>query len=336
MRETDLRTTYLGLELANPVVAAASPLTGAVDTLLELEDAGAAAVVLPSLFEEQIEHEAMAVHHGLEFGAEHHSEVTGGYFPELDDYNTGPDDYLATLTAAKANLSIPVIASLNGDSTGGWVHYAKVLEDEGADAIELNVYLIAADVDATGADVERRYLELVSEVRAAVQVPLAVKVGPYFSSPANMAKRLVESGADGLVLFNRFYQPDIDLDELTTTPNLKLSTPEEMRLVLRWMAILCGRIDGSLAATTGVHDAEAVVKLILAGADVAMLASSLLLHGTAHLGTVLEGLRTWFTERDYESVAQARGSLGQQSSPDPSAFERVNYMKALVTYSTSR
>jgi dihydroorotate dehydrogenase (fumarate) len=332
--ETDLSTRYLGLELANPIVASASPVTGEIDTLLELEEAGVAAVVLPSLFEEQIEHDTMAVHHGLEFGAEHHGEVFGGYFPELDTYNTGPDHYLETLAAAKAQLKVPVIASLNGASTGGWTHYAKVLQDAGADALELNIYLIAADMSASGAEVEDQYLELVAAVSDTVTLPLAVKIGPYFSSPAHMAKRLVDAGADGLVLFNRFYQPDIDLEELSTIPNLVLSSPHEMRLVLRWMAILCGRIDASLAATTGVHDADAVVKLILAGADVTMMASALLLNGPGHVATVLHEVRRWFNERDYVSVAQARGSLSQQSSPDPSAFERVNYMKALVSYSS--
>lgn len=333
---TDLSTQYLGLELKNPVVASASPLTGEISTLLELEEAGVAAVVLPSLFEEQIEHDDMALHHGLDFGAEQHGEVFGGYFPELGTYNTGPDHYLDTLTAAKNELTIPVIASLNGTSTGGWIRYANLLEEAGADALELNVYLIAADPSATGAEVEDQYLELVAAVRKAVALPLAVKVGPYFSSPAHMAKRLVEAGADGLVLFNRFYQPDIDLEELTTTPNLVLSSPHEMRLVLRWMAILAGRVDASLAATTGIHDAEAVIKLILAGAHVTMMTSALLVRGPRHVAKVLDGVRSWFSERDYVSVAQARGSLSQQSSPDPSAFERVNYMKTLAAYSKSR
>ncbi len=332
--DTDMATSYLGLELANPIVASASPLTGSADTLIQLQEAGVAAVVLPSLFEEQIEHDAMALHAGIEFGADQVSEVFGGYFPELDTYNTGPERYLDNLRTAKAELDVPVIASLNGTSVGGWTHFAKVLQDEGADALELNVYLVAADVDVSGAEVEDRYLSLVTSVRAAVDVPLAVKVGPYFSSPGHMARRLVDAGADGLVLFNRFYQPDFDLDSLTTTPNLVLSTPAEMRLVLRWMAILHGRVDASLAATTGVHDADAVVKLVLAGADVAMMTSALLQHGAGHVATVLGGVRRWFSERDYVSLDQARGSLSQLSSPDPSAFERANYMQSLVSYST--
>ncbi len=333
-RETDMRTQYLGLELDNPVVASASPLTGSADTLAQLEEAGVAAVVLPSLFEEQIEHEAMAIHQGLEFGAEITSEVFGGFFPELDSYNTGPDHYLDNLRRARTELSVPVIASLNGTSVGGWTHFAKVLENEGADALELNVYLVAADVAVSGAEVEDRYLQLVSSVREAVDIPLAVKVGPYFSSPGHMARRLADAGADGLVLFNRFYQPDLDLASLTTTPNLVLSIPTEMRLVLRWMAILHGRVDASLAATTGVHDAEAVVKLMLAGADVAMMTSALLNLGPGHVATVLDGVQRWFSDREYVSIDQARGSLSQLSSPDPSAFERANYMHALVSYST--
>lgn len=332
---TDLSTRYLGLELANPIVASASPLTGRLDTLHALEQAGAAAVVLPSLFEEQIEHDAMALHHGLQFGADQHGEVFGGYFPDLDTYNTGPDRYLENLTNAKNELSIPVIASLNGTSPGGWTHYANLLEDAGADALELNIYLIAADPNTSGADVEDQYLQLVAAVRSTVEIPLAVKVGPYFSSPANMARRLVDAGADGLVLFNRFYQPDIDLDELTTTPNLALSSPNEMRLVLRWMAILAGRLDASLAATTGIHHAGAVVKMILAGADVTMMTSALLLHGPDHVTTVLSGVADWFNEREYHSVAQARASLSQQSSPDPTAFERANYLMNLASYSST-
>lgn len=331
---TDLSTRYLGLELANPVVASASPLTGRLDTLHALEHAGAAAVVLPSLFEEQIEHDAIALHQGLQFGADQHGEVFGGYFPDLDTYNTGPDRYLQTLTAAKNELGIPVMASLNGTSSGGWTHYANVLEDAGADALELNIYLIAADPSVSSADVEDQYLQLVAAVRSTVEIPLAVKIGPYFSSPANMARRLVDAGADGLVLFNRFYQPDIDLDELTTSPNLALSSPNEMRLVLRWMAILAGRLDVSLAATTGIHDADAVVKMILAGADVAMMTSALLMYGPDHITTVLSEMAGWFNEREYHSVAQARASLSQQTSPDPTAFERANYLMNLASYAS--
>ena len=330
----DLATRYLGLDLSGPIVPSASPLTGSMDSLRRLEASGASAVVLPSLFEEQVEHEAMAVHHSIEFGAESFAEATGGYFPEMDGYNTGPQHYLDHLAEAKGALGIPVIASLNGTSRGGWTLYARLCEEAGADALELNIYLVAADITTTADQVERQYLDLFEAVAAAVSIPLAAKVGPFFSAMANMASRLVSAGADGLVLFNRFYQPDMDLDEMEVRPNLVLSSQEEMRLVLRWMAILHGRLDTSLAATTGVHSAEDVVKLILAGADVAMMASALLLHGPEHLGTVLERVRAWFVDHGYESVAQARGSLSQQHSPDPAAFERSNYMRTLISYSS--
>ena len=330
----NLATKYLGMDLINPIVPSSSPLTRQVDTLLQLEAAGAAAVVLPSLFEEQIEHDAMAVHAALDYGSEISAESVGGYFPEMDDYNTGASDYLGHLRAAKDALSIPVIASLNGDSAGGWTLYARILEDAGADALELNIYLIAADMERTGTQVADEYLRLVSRVREAVTIPLAVKVGPYFTSMANMARRLVDAGADGLVLFNRFYQPDIDLETLTVGPNLVLSTSTELRLVLRWMAILHGRINASLAATTGVHTSEDVLKLVLSGADITMMASALLKNGPGHVATVLDGVTRWLEDRDYLSLDQARGSLSQLASPDPSAFERSNYMHALIGYSS--
>ncbi len=329
---TDLTTTYLGLELANPIVASSSPLTGSIESLQQLESAGAAAVVLPSLFEEQVEHDLEVAEHETYFGSAISPESNDGYFPSLDTYNSGSDRYLDLLVEAKKALKIPVIASLNGTSDGGWVHYATELQDEGADAIELNVYHVAADPMLRPADVENRYLLLVESVRASIDVPLAVKIGPFFSSTGNMVKQLADAGADGVVLFNRFYQPDIDLDTLDVRPDLVLSSPSEMRLVLRWMAILHGRVDIDLAATTGVHDAEGVVKLILAGADVTMMASALLQHGPEHLATVLADVQRWFTERGYDSIGQARGSVSQTNVPDPSAFERANYMKTLVSY----
>ncbi len=331
---TDLSTTYLGLALAHPIVASSSPLTGNLDSLRRLEAAGAAAVVLPSLFEEQVEHDALAVDRGLEYGADANPEALGGYFPDLDDYNAGADAYVDLLVSAKRELAIPVIASLNGNSDGGWTHYATVLQDEGADALELNVYHVAADIDERSTDVEHRYLRLVESVRASIDIPLAVKIGPFFSSTGNMVARLAEAGADGVVLFNRFYQPDIDLDSLTVQPDLVLSSPAEMRLVLRWMAILHGRVDADLAATTGVHDAAGVIKLILAGADVTMMASALLRHGPEHLAVVLAEVRRWFTERDYADLDQARGSVSQANVPDASSFERANYMKTLVSSSS--
>ena len=332
----NLATNYLGLELKNPIVPSASPMTRELDSLLLLEAAGASAVVLPSLFEEQIEHETMAVHAALNFGAEISPESIGGYFPEMDYYNTGATDYIDKLKAAKEVLAIPVIASLNGTTAGGWTLYARVIEEAGADALELNIYLIAADPLHTGAQVEDEYLNLVETVRSAVTIPLAVKVGPYFSSMGNFANRLVSAGADGLVLFNRFYQPDIDLETLSVEPNLVLSTSEEMRLVLRWMALLHGRVDASLAATTGVHTPEDVLKLVLAGADVTMLASALLKYGPELITGLINGVSSWLEERGYESLDQARGSLSQQSSPDPEAFERANYMRTLVEYASGR
>ncbi len=332
----DLTTRYLGLELAHPLVPSASPLTGGIESLRRLEEAGAAAVVLPSLFEEQIEHEAMAVHESLEQGVAAYAEAAGGYLPEMEDYNTGPSSYLELIGQAKEALSIPVIGSLNGVSLGGWTLYAKLFEEAGADALEVNIYFVAADAEMTSAQVEDQYLELVSALRAAIEIPLAVKVGPFFSSMASFARRLAEAGADGLVLFNRFYQPDIDLEHLEVRPDLVLSTSEEMRLVLRWMAILRGRVNASLAATTGVHTSDDVVKLILAGADVTMMASALIENGPSHLTEVLAGVETWLEDHQYESVEQAKGSLSQEASPDPAAFERANYMRTLVTYSTEK
>jgi len=329
----DLRTTYLGLELANPLVPSASTLSSRIDTLKRLEDAGAAAVVMQSLFEEQIEHEEVQTHRVLEVGVESFAEAAS-FFPELEEYNTGPDEYLRHLEACKRELQIPVIGSLNGVSDGGWVRYAKLIQEAGADALELNVYFIAADPNETGSQVERRYLDLVTSVRENVSIPLAVKVGPYFSSMANMADRLVEAGADGLVVFNRFVQPDIDLETLEVEPSLHLSTSLELLLGLRWIAILHGRVEASLAATTGVHTAEDALKLLLAGADVTMMASALFRNGPEHLGVVLDGITKWLDEHDYASVEQMRGSVSQRSVKDPVAFARSNYMQMLVNYTS--
>jgi len=326
----DLRTTYLGLELSSPLVASASPLSADLDMLRRLEEAGAAAVVLPSLFEEQIEHEELHVNHLLEMGAGHVEAC--GYFPELDHYNTGPRAYLDHLEAARSAVDIPVIASLNGSSPGGWARYARLLEDAGAHAIELNAHLVPAHPSVTGVEVEARCLELVATVREATRLPLAVKIGPFFSSLPDMASRLVRSGADGLVLFNRFLEPDIDLETLEVTPTLHLSTSEEVRLPLRWIAILHGRVSCSLAATTGVHEAADALKLLLAGADVTMMASALIRHGPDRLRAVREGIVAWLEEHEYDSVAQLRGSMSQRSVTDPGDYERANYMKALAGY----
>ncbi len=327
----DLRSRYLGLELRNPIVAAASPMTSSLDSLKRLQDAGVAAVVLPSLFEEQLEHEEMATHNLMLSGAELSPEARG-FFPEMQNYNTGPDNYLKLIGDAKKALSVPVIPSLNGYTPGGWTRIAKQLEQAGADAIELNIYFLATDPADSSADVEQRYLDLVASVRGMVSIPVAVKVSPYFSAMANMAGRLAAAGASGLVLFNRFVQPDILLDELEVAPHLVLSTPDELRLALRWIAILRGRVKASLAATGGAHTAEDAIKLLLAGADCIMVASSLLRQGPAHAGTLVSGVEKWLAERDYSSVEQMKGSLSQQSCPDPAAFERSNYMKALTSY----
>lgn len=327
----NLETSYLGMRLKNPLVVAASPLGRDVDRLARLADAGAAAVVLPSLFEEQIEHDSLQVHAALEHGAESFPEALS-YLPEVEAYNTGPERYLDLVRRARKELSIPVIASLNGTSAGGWTSYARQLEDAGAHALELNVYIIAADINETSAQVEQRYLDTVAAVRETIDIPLAVKIGPYFSAMASMARRLVDAGADGLVLFNRFYQPDIDLERLEVVPDLRLSTSIELRLPLRWIAILRGRVHASLAATTGIHDHIDVVKMLLAGADVTMMASALLRHGPGRLTEMVAGLSEWLEDNDYLSVEQMQGSMSQESVPDPSSFERANYLETLASY----
>lgn len=328
MSTVDLRTRYLGLDLRNPIVASASPLTGNVDSLKRLRDAGVAAVVLPSLFEEQIEHEEMATHDLMLQGAELSPEARG-FFPDLAPSASGIDKYLTLITQAKRALDIPVIASLNGYTPGGWTQLARQFEQAGADAIELNVYFLATDPADTSEAVEQRYVDLVGSVKRLTTVPVAVKVAPYFSAFAHMARRLSAVGAAGLVLFNRFVQPDIMLDELEVAPHLVLSTSDELRLALRWIAILHGRLDASLAATGGAHSSDDVLKLLLSGADCVMLASALLQRGPGHVTALLQGIERWMAERDYTSVRQMKGSLSQRACPDPAAFERANYMKAL-------
>lgn len=327
----DLSTRYLGLQLSNPLVASASPLGQRIDTLRRLQDAGIAAVVLPSLFEEQIEHEEIQLHGALELGADSFAEALT-YLPEMEDYDLHSDAYLSHLEQTKADLEIPVIGSLNGISPGGWVAHAKRIQQAGADALELNVYFIAADPDETADAVEQRYIEMVQSVRAEISIPLAVKIGPFFSSLGHMAHRLIAAGADGLVLFNRFYQPDIDLDTLTVDPSLTLSTSEELRLPLRWVAILRGRIHASIAATTGVHTGADALKLLLAGADVAMMASALLENGPEHAATVLAEVTEWMAERGYRSVDQLRGSMSLERVPNPVAFARSNYAQVITSF----
>ena len=327
----NLGTKYLGLQLENPLVIAACPITGKIDWLKRLEEAGAAAAVMPSLFEEQIEHDEVEMTKLHEFGTESFAEALT-YFPEEQDYHTGPEEYLETITQAKKAVKMPLIASLNGTSTGGWVRYAKMMQEAGADAVELNIYYIATDTAMRGGDVEAQYLDLVAAVKQSLSIPLAVKIGPYFSAMANMAQRLTEAGADGLVLFNRFLQPDIDLETLAPNPKLLLSDPYELLLPLRWVGILRGRIDASLAVTSGIHDAHSLVKALLAGADVGMIASTIYQDGFDQIGRILRGLQEWMKEKEYDSVEQLKGSISQENCPDPEAFARGNYMKALTSF----
>jgi dihydroorotate dehydrogenase (fumarate) len=315
----DLRTRYLGLELPSPLVASSSPLTGTLDRLRRLEAAGAGAVVLPSLFEEELVPEALA-------------RADPG---ERAGYGAGPGAYLRLVERARETLSIPVVASLNGVSRGGWAGYASRLEEAGADALELNVYYVSSRPGLSGSDVEWHYLDVVRAVRRATGIPLAVKLSPYFSSLANMAGQLVEAGANGLVLFNRFYQPDLDVEAMEVRPALELSTSTELRLPLRWIAILHRRHRVSLAASTGVHTTEDVLKVLLAGADVAMMTSALLRNGPDHLRTVEVGLRDWMDRHGHETVDQLRGRLSQRSIPDPGTFERANYIKTLASHPAS-
>ncbi|MCC7366385.1 MAG: dihydroorotate dehydrogenase-like protein [Dehalococcoidia bacterium] len=329
----DLGTTYMGMRLATPVVPSASPLTEKLDVLHRLQAAGAGAVVLRSLFEEQIERTDMDIHEFLEQWTESCFEAQS-FFPPIPETRNIADTYLEHIASARRELSIPVIASLNGASPGGWTRYAKLMEDAGADAIELNIFLIPAGPDEDAEAVEQRYADLVASVRDTISVPLAVKIGPHFSAIPAMARKLALAGADGLVLFNRFVQPDIDLETLTVTPTVRLSTSAELSLPLRWLAILRRQASISLAATSGVHTTADVLKVLLAGGDIAMMASALLQHGPEHVGTVVAGLRAWMDEHGYSSVDQLKGSLAQQSIPDPTAYERSQYMQALSSYAT--
>ncbi len=331
----DLSTRYLGLDLRSPIVASSSPLTGAADSARLLEEAGAAAIVLPSLFEEEIVNEEIQLNRSLEAGSEQFAEALG-YFPTIDSFAGVGDRYLARLEKTKSQSAIPVIASLNATTAGGWVRYARLMQDAGADALELNLYRVAADPRRTAADMEAADLELIAAVRGSVTIPLAVKLSPYYSAFAAFAGRAVEQGADGLVLFNRFYQPDLDLDTLDVVARVDLSRPSELRLPMRWIAILRPQLPArvSLAATSGVHSGTDVVKALLVGADVAMITSALLVHGPGHVRTVEDELRAWMTDHEYGSVAQLRGSANQATVEDPFAFERANYMDTLHSWTT--
>lgn len=327
----DLTTSYLGLSLRSPFVASAGPVTGDPDMWRRLQDAGAAAVVLPSLFEEEIEHEAFTATHLAEFGADQHGEALSD-LPDLPVAEVGPARHLALVERAREALDIPVIASLNGTTPGGWVRYAKHLADAGADAIELNLYDIVVDPAIPSAEVEHRYVELVEEVRAEISVPLAVKIGPWFTALGNFATRLQDAGADGLVLFNRLYQPDIDLETLSVVPRLTLSVPSESRLSLHWIANLRDTLRCSIAASSGVHDGADAMKLLLAGADVVMSTSALLRHGPEHIQTMERFVRQWMLERDYDSVAELRGSVARHNVPDPQVYERANYYQVIHSW----
>lgn len=327
----DLSTQYLGLKLKNPLVASASPLSKKVDTVKKLEDAGIGAVVMYSLFEEQIIHESHALDYFLSHGTESFSEALT-YFPDMEHYNVGPDGYLDIIRKLKESVQVPVIASLNGISTGGWVDYARKMEQAGADALELNIYFLPTDLELEGIALEDAYVELVRSVRAQVKIPLAVKLSPYFTALPNFARKLVGAGANGLVLFNRFYQPDLDIETLEVVPDLVLSTSDELRLPLRWTAILYGRLQADLALTTGVHSVEDVVKATMAGARVSMMASELLSRGIGRVSEILADLEKWLETYEYHSIQQMLGSMSQQAVADPAAFERANYMKVLQSF----
>ena len=327
----DLSTTYLGYRLRSPLVASASPLSETVDGIKRLEDAGAGAVVLFSLFEEQLRQEQLALHHYLTYGTESHAEALT-YFPEPREFRVDSHGYLDLIRKAKSAVDIPIIASLNGTTPGRWVKFAKEIEDAGADALELNLYSVPTDMDVPGSQVEQNDVEVVNAVRRAISIPVAVKLSPYFSSMANMAKRFDDAGVSALVLFNRFYQPDIDLEALEVRPHILLSTPQAQRLPMRWIAILYGRVRADLAATGGIHTGQDAAKMLLAGAAVTMMASALLTHGSKHLRTVEQELREWMGENGYESVAQMRGALSQKHAEDPAVYERAQYLKGLSNF----
>jgi dihydroorotate dehydrogenase (fumarate) len=328
----DLATTYLGLPLRSPIVASASPLCDSIENIRRFEESGVGAVVLPSLFEEQLELESHAVDSDLSRGVESFAESLN-YFPSLHNYNLGPDAYLELIQKARHCVSIPVIASLNGTSTGGWIHHAKLIEQAGASALELNIYDIVTDPCHTGSKVEDDYFCLVKQIKESVSIPVAVKLSPFFTSTANVAKQLDEAGADGMVLFNRFYQPEIDIDALEIVPSLTLSQSQELLLRLHWVAILYGNVRANLAVTGGVHTGRDVLKAMMVGAHVAMMTSAFLQNGIRHANVVLHEMLRWMEEHEYESVVQMRGSLSRRSAPNPTAYERANYIRVLSSYS---
>ncbi len=327
----EMKTRYLGLDLKNPIVSSASPLNLTVDGARRTEDAGAAALVMPSLFEEQIQADANELDHYLTHGTHSFAEAMD-YFPDQEDYRLGPESYLEALRKVKESVSIPVVASLNGVSEGGWTRYAKHMEEAGADAIELNVYFIPTDPELSGREVEQIYVDVLASVKQSVGIPVSIKLSPFFSNMAEMAHRLDAAGADGLVLFNRFYQPDLDLDELVVRPNILLSTPHAMRLPLRWVAILHGRVRASLAASSGIHTGLDALKMLMAGADAVMVASLLFERGPGAVAGLLGEMQAWMEEREYESVEQLKGSMSQKSVAEPAAYERALYLKAIQSF----
>jgi len=326
----ELETTYLGLDLKNPLMAGASPLSKKADMVCRLEDAGASTVIMYSLFEEQIEHDSRALDYFLNRGTESFAEAMT-YFPDLNNYNVGPDDYLALIQKLKSKVEIPIIASLNGFGPGGWVETARKIEQAGADALELNVYFLAADLETSSQELEESYIELVSDVRSQVHIPLAVKLSPYFSALPNLAQNLVRAGANGFVLFNRFMQPDLDIETLVVEPRAEPSTSSDLRLPLRWVSILSGRIEADLSLSGGVHNATDVVKAVMAGADSVQMVSALLTHGPDHLKETLDALKAWMDTYEYASVKQMQGNMSQKNVKDPSAFERAQYMRMLTS-----
>ncbi|MGD8398062.1 MAG: dihydroorotate dehydrogenase-like protein [Anaerolineae bacterium] len=330
----DLTTTYMGLELRNPVVPSASPLSAELDNIKRMEDAGAGAVTLHSLFEEQITAESEALAHYLEQGTDSYREALT-YFPPVEDYHRAPEEYVEHIRRAKESVDIPIIASLNGITPGGWVDYGKLFEEAGADALELNIYFIPTDFHLMSYDVEDLYVKILKKVKQQLNIPVAMKLSPYFSAVPHVASMLDAEGADALVLFNRFYQPDLDIEALEVTPNLILSRSAEMRLPLRWVAILYGHIDASMALTTGIHTPEDVIKALMAGADVANVCSVLLKEGIGKVSELVNGLTLWMDEHEYESVTQMKGSLSQKAVGDPQTFERANYMKVLLSMPTT-
>jgi dihydroorotate dehydrogenase (fumarate) len=327
----DLKTNYLGLSLKNPLVASASPLSKKVETAAELEKAGVAAIVMYSLFEEQIIQESLKLDRDLSRGTYSFSEALD-FIPDYGTYSIGPENYLEQLANVKQAVNIPVIGSLNGVTSGGWVDYAQKIEQAGADALELNLYDLSTDPDVTSSQLEDGHISLVSDIRKQVNIPIAIKLSPFYTALPNFARRLTEAGADGLVLFNRFYQPDFDLEELEVVPNLVLSNSHELRLPLRWIAILYGQIQADFALTSGLHNAEDLLKSIMAGASVAMTASELLHNGIERVSVILADLQTWMEEHEYESINQMKGSMSQKAVDKPDTFERANYMKVLSSY----